>query len=163
MQLQQRAVRKWDSRGASSSGCAPGRRRTLVVAASAQKTELQVRIRVSPRALYAGGGSAFIPPVDLTKASSLLLADRAPRLHLAPETCGAPLSSPAQRFPLSYSQATRQAAEAVKAALADGKLLMEIELPPASLESVPGDGEGERGRSGAGAGAHLRSRPSPLA
>jgi hypothetical protein len=37
----------------------------------------------------------------------------------------------------------RQAQESVKSALADGKKLLEIEFPSASLASVPGDGEGQ--------------------
>lgn len=48
-----------------------------------------------------------------------------------------------QRFPASYDQAVRQAQEAVKAALADGLKLIEVEFPTSGLDSVSGDGEGQ--------------------
>jgi len=45
-------------------------------------------------------------------------------------------------FPSNYDQAIRQAQESVKAALADGNKLLEVEFPSTSLASVQGDGEG---------------------
>ena len=47
-----------------------------------------------------------------------------------------------QRFPMDYNEAIRQAQDSVKAALADGATLLEVEFPTASLASVPGDEEG---------------------
>eukprot|EP00198_Chlamydomonas_reinhardtii_P009381 XP_001698718.1 predicted protein [Chlamydomonas reinhardtii] len=46
-------------------------------------------------------------------------------------------------FPTSYVMAMRQAQEAVKAALADGAKLVEVEFPSTTLSSVSGDGEGQ--------------------
>ncbi|KAG2451997.1 hypothetical protein HYH02_003039 [Chlamydomonas schloesseri] len=46
-------------------------------------------------------------------------------------------------FPTSYDMAMRQAQEAVKAALADGAQLVEVEFPSTTLSSVSGDGEGQ--------------------
>lgn len=43
-----------------------------------------------------------------------------------------------QTFPASYEQAVRQAQESCKAALADGKQLLEVEFPTAGLASVSG-------------------------
>jgi hypothetical protein len=43
---------------------------------------------------------------------------------------------------MDYNEAIRQAQDSVKAALADGATLLEVEFPTASLASVPGDEEG---------------------
>eukprot|EP00747_Dinoflagellata_sp_TGD_P169747 gnl/TRDRNA2_/TRDRNA2_199557_c0_seq1.p1 gnl/TRDRNA2_/TRDRNA2_199557_c0~~gnl/TRDRNA2_/TRDRNA2_199557_c0_seq1.p1 ORF type:complete len:430 (+),score=55.87 gnl/TRDRNA2_/TRDRNA2_199557_c0_seq1:100-1389(+) len=45
-------------------------------------------------------------------------------------------------FPRDYGDVTIQTQRAVKAAMKDGITLMEVEFPPISLLSVPGDGEG---------------------
>lgn len=45
-------------------------------------------------------------------------------------------------FPRDYGDVTIQCQRAVKAALKDGKKLMEVEFPAASLLSVPGDADG---------------------
>ncbi|GJP47038.1 hypothetical protein CLOM_g6270 [Closterium sp. NIES-68] len=45
-------------------------------------------------------------------------------------------------FPRDYDEAIRQAQQATQAALTDGRSLLEVEFPTASLDSVPGDAEG---------------------
>lgn len=45
-------------------------------------------------------------------------------------------------FPVDYDEVLNQAKDATKAALNDGKKLLEVEFPTAGLESVSGDAEG---------------------
>lgn len=48
-------------------------------------------------------------------------------------------------FPKDYNAALRQAQEAVKSAIADGHLLIEVDLPTGGrLAGVSGDSEGQR-------------------
>lgn len=55
-------------------------------------------------------------------------------------TEGVPQVSPP--FPSSYESLVNQAQRAVKAAIDDGHLLVEVEFPPGGLETVAGDEEG---------------------
>lgn len=48
-----------------------------------------------------------------------------------------------QAFPKDYDEAIQGTQAATKAAIADGKLLLEIEFPTAGLASVAGDAEGQ--------------------
>jgi Domain of unknown function (DUF1995) len=48
-----------------------------------------------------------------------------------------------QAFPANYDDALRDMQAATKAAIHDGKLLLEVEFPTSGLDSVAGDGEGQ--------------------
>eukprot|EP00899_Mesostigma_viride_P006087 jgi/Mesvir1/1547/Mv14530-RA.1 len=51
-------------------------------------------------------------------------------------------SAPVVEFPKDYNEVISQAEAAVRAAISDGKLLLEIEFPTAGLNTTAGDGEG---------------------